>query len=448
MIAPGRGIDAGFPSSEIIVAPSDHYGLALQGDGKVVVGGTFVVDAVYWEGVARLLPDGRPDRGFARVEVEIDDGVIYAVTVQHDGKILVGGSFSTVNGAAHKALVRLHADGRVDEGFDPDLGDAPFREVWVIEIDAFGRILVGGHLHDCPPVVRSNLVRLLDDGSADPQWQGRICPAIRSVFLRNDNRMVVGGDDGIYGLSSNGATLSTLYSVSSCCGDDRQVSSVFEQPDEKILFTVDRETPALAGYRPKGRRHPDGTQDMSYSFVYSTHETYMVTALHSDGWILFGSVHRYSVDETLYVNITDPFGAGVAGLSGDGDLRHCLIQPDGRILVAGHFSALGGTTKYNLGRWDPGLGPHRGRPINLSFDRTGRLRFTTQRGLGYALRSTDDVAAWPDPAARSIHGTGNPLETLLEMTGARRFFRVDAVRDRPDSPTAGPQSFALTPGNP
>jgi len=47
------------------------------------------------------------------------NGSVYAVVVQSDGKILIGGCFTMVNGSPRSRLARLNADGTLDSTFAP-----------------------------------------------------------------------------------------------------------------------------------------------------------------------------------------------------------------------------------------------------------------------------------------------------------------------------------------
>src|SRR5262245_51979124 len=48
---------------------------------------------------------------------------VYAGTVMSDGKIVIGGEFSLVDGIKRNSIARLHPNGEVDPAFDP--GDGP-----------------------------------------------------------------------------------------------------------------------------------------------------------------------------------------------------------------------------------------------------------------------------------------------------------------------------------
>src|SRR5712692_4229472 len=109
-------LDANF-NPPLVAAPNNPgaavYVVALQPDGQVLIGGLFyaVSDTNLLVNVARLNPDGSIDPSFLPGRVA-DTGYVDAIAVQPDGKIVVGGSFYSSRGNAAPAnLLRLNADG-------------------------------------------------------------------------------------------------------------------------------------------------------------------------------------------------------------------------------------------------------------------------------------------------------------------------------------------------
>jgi hypothetical protein len=93
--------------------------LALQGDGKVIVGGEFIgVNGAARHNLARLNADSSLDPGFT--PSCSTDGRVLAVAVQPGGKVLLGGEFGFVNTVPRQYLARLNAEGTLDMGFDAD----------------------------------------------------------------------------------------------------------------------------------------------------------------------------------------------------------------------------------------------------------------------------------------------------------------------------------------
>uniref|UniRef100_UPI0018F8822E delta-60 repeat domain-containing protein n=1 Tax=Cronobacter dublinensis TaxID=413497 RepID=UPI0018F8822E len=89
------------------------YAVAHQPDGKVLIGGLFIrVNGTQRFRIARLNTDGSTDSTFqANVGTASVGPEVYALAVQPDGKVLVGGLFSTVNGVTRISVARLNTDG-------------------------------------------------------------------------------------------------------------------------------------------------------------------------------------------------------------------------------------------------------------------------------------------------------------------------------------------------
>src|ERR1700680_4173948 len=51
------------------------------------------------------------------------NGTIRVVVVQPDGKILIGGDFTSVRGTPRNRIARLNPDGTLDAAFDPNAND-------------------------------------------------------------------------------------------------------------------------------------------------------------------------------------------------------------------------------------------------------------------------------------------------------------------------------------
>ena len=68
------------------------------------------------------------------------NGSCESIEVQADGRILIGGDFTTIGGVKRNRVARLNPDGSVDPGFNPDADQS----VASIAMQADGKILVGG----------------------------------------------------------------------------------------------------------------------------------------------------------------------------------------------------------------------------------------------------------------------------------------------------------------
>jgi len=96
--------------------------LAVQSDGKILVGGSFTragAGSVDRHGLVRLASDGTVDATFAPVLTlgTGEDPTVTRILVQADGAIIVGGRFDHVNGTSRNFIGRLNANGTLDTMF-------------------------------------------------------------------------------------------------------------------------------------------------------------------------------------------------------------------------------------------------------------------------------------------------------------------------------------------
>src|SRR5262245_65912477 len=73
-----------------------------------------------WGVVSSRAQPGALDPDFYRYSVF--DGVVYALTTQPDGKVLVGGAFTSVTGVSRKGIARVNTSGNLDATFNPGIG--------------------------------------------------------------------------------------------------------------------------------------------------------------------------------------------------------------------------------------------------------------------------------------------------------------------------------------
>lgn len=144
-------------------------GIAVQADGKVVVGGFFAdYNGVGRSAIARLNADGTLDNTFV-VGTGLD-GFAYTVAVQADGKILVGGNYYAYNGNVLHYLVRLNANGSFDTTFNSGgIGVDGFVTALALQPD--GKILVGGNFTRYQGHATYGILRLNADGSFDASFR-------------------------------------------------------------------------------------------------------------------------------------------------------------------------------------------------------------------------------------------------------------------------------------
>lgn len=170
------------------------FALALQPDGTIILGGHFTtINGVPRNDVARFNPDGTLDLAFTPAGAI--SGTVFGVAVQPDGKIVVGGNFEAAGGSPRRALTRFLPDGALDPSFNPGVGPNAYY-VRTILLQNHDRILATGPFTTFNNVPRNGLVRLLRDGSVDPTFDSGTGPQggeIYALGLQGDGRIVAGG---------------------------------------------------------------------------------------------------------------------------------------------------------------------------------------------------------------------------------------------------------------
>jgi len=135
-------------------------------------------------------------------------GTVNALTVQPDGRILIGGAFSTVAGQTRKGVARLNVDGSLDTGFaNPNA--VPSVKTLVLQSD--GRVLIGGGFSSVGGQQRSGVARLNGDGSLDPSFSNlNTSGSVSALAAQPDGRLFVSGSFNAIG----GQTRSSLARIS------------------------------------------------------------------------------------------------------------------------------------------------------------------------------------------------------------------------------------------
>jgi len=332
-------------------ANDDVYAIAVQADGKILVGGNFTAlgggtGTTTRNHIGRLNPDGSLDASFNPGA----NGTVWALAVQADGKILVGGGFTGLGGSPSTGwtprdhIGRLNADGSLDTSFNPG-AEGP---IFALAVQVTGKILVGGDFSELGGAPRYNIGRLNANGSLDSFNPGSN-DKVLALAAQADGKVWVGGDfirlggGGPYSgpsryhigrLNADGSLDTSFVSD----GANNRVSALVIQPDGKILVVGSFTTLGFGG-----------------GMVGSAPRNY---------------IGRLNANGSLDTN----FDPGAGGTSG-GDVRSLALQASGKILVGGYFWRLGGggtgtTTRNYIGRLnsdgslDTSFNPGANIPIN------------------------------------------------------------------------------------
>jgi uncharacterized delta-60 repeat protein len=370
-------------------------------DGKIVIGGTFTqINGVLRHSVARFNADAGLDLSFdPGVGPAYPDYAVHALAVQPDGKLLVAGDYGHWSGQLRYSLVRLNYDGSLDSTFTPPERDG---SIWEIVVQDDGKLLIAGDFAQVGGVPRSAVARLNADGSLDATF----VPALQSGF----------------------------------------VAGLALQPDGKVLVGGGFDRVSNQERRNFARLHADGSLDQSFAVLPFDERVREIT-LQPDGRILVsGRFQHVGAERRPYV----------ARLNGDGALDHTfapLVGPDAVVLdiapgpndtvvIGGEFRTVDGHRQAGIARlnadgsldrsFDPGIGVFPGHVHTVrvlddgSVLAAGSFVYVDHhRSVRFARLNPDGT---PDPTV-SVQVSHNNLIAWYDDASGERTFTFQIVDD-------------------
>lgn len=326
--------------------PSIVYSLAVQPDGKVLIAG-FIYKTPFpsptVSPIVRLNTDGSIDGSFAPAQINSN---AYKVILQPDGKILVGGAFSTYAATSRNRIIRLESNGNLDTTFVPGTGFDGF--VYTLALRPDGKIVAGGVFGNYNGTQRNDLALLNSDGSLDTSFSSEVFTAgvVYNVFPLADGRLLFGGSFTILGgpvrdtfvvLGPTGALDTNVNLNSTAKGGTRAIAF---QPDGKMVVGGNFTRVDGISHVRVVRFNTDGSVDPSFDSSTVGINALTTLAIQPDGKILVSGIgifqNTVSGPSTplarLNANGTydTTFALGVAARTG----RAIALQPDGKIVFS------------------------------------------------------------------------------------------------------------------
>jgi uncharacterized delta-60 repeat protein len=384
--------------------------VVLQADGKVLLGGYF--DALSPNGgtairrvlIARVENDGLADR---TLDLNLIGQNIHASAVQPNGKVVIGGSFSSVLGVARNNIARLKTDGTLDPDFDPNASG----EVDAVMVQADGKILIGGAFTSIGGQTRNYLARLDPTTGAADSFDSNANDRVNAIAAQTEGKILVGGNFTNIG----GQTRNHLARLDPTTGAadsfdpaaDGKVNSIAVLTDGRIV--VGGEFSNIGGELRNHIARLDPSTAAADSFNPDADNFVTALLVQSDGKIVVGG---------NFFNIGGQARSGIARLNGtsgaadsfapnaDGEVSSLVAQADGKIVAGGKFTSIGGQTRKNLARLDgtSGLADGFDASVNndvrsLALQTDGKIlvggSFTSVAGQArnHFARLTNDIAA-------------------------------------------------------
>lgn len=382
--------------------------------------------------------------GQAEVQAVFDTGTgpyntVNAAIRQPDGKIIIGGGFTSVDGFPRNGIARLNADGTLDLSFNPGIAANLGSTVRTFAIQPDGKILAAGDfifvgITDLdvlnPPSVYRGIIRLNSDGSLDPTLNpgfgpylddsivvGRP-PLVQQMALQPDGKIIMVGSfntydsDPAYGICRifpNGA-LDTAFQIAVGRGSQTfqtsdtvpKVWTVRLQSDGRILVGGEFAVWGARARRCIVRLTAGGVTDDTFNPELGATNNNPSTEPGENGgavvkaiavdqqgriyfagsFINFNGLPRKSVARVSSSGAIDlSYNSGTLPTVGlDGSVSDMALTSDGRLYIVGAITAVNGVERKGMAR--------------LTTD--GRVDSTFNPGLGFVGGTANSIFQQPD----------------------------------------------------
>jgi len=407
------------------------YALALQPDGKILVGvqairslkaGVSAVSKV----ILRLDADGARDASFDATAFDVPETEprVNGIAVQPDGKIIVVGDIRYGANGKRSGVARLNADGSLDPAFlsppgsfwdGPTFNGASRGGVSAVALQSNGKIVIAGLFDAIGATAVSHVARFEANGSVDTTFNltqpaGSISgfafgTNILAIRVQPDGKLVVAGamydfpSDArlvVARLHANGSRdvgFSTAFGVNSF-GSNTAGYSLALQPDGKVVVAGRMQSTTPAFRHSIARLNTDGTLDLSFDTGtgmsgITRRSTVNAVALHGDGTVVLGGDFNVFDGETVEgILQLAPDGSRDPSFASNGSGQNARVyalarQPDGKLLVGfypdGAVMKLNETQRGGIGRLN----------ADGTTDPTFTSPFTAQAALDRILLQAD-----------------------------------------------------------
>ena len=332
---------------------SRAYTMHVDASNNIFVGGDFTTyngslrnDITKLDRYGHIDYSFKPGTGF--------NGSVMDIKTQTDGKVVVCGQFSSYNGTSIQNIVRLNADGTIDNSFSAGTGFSGYSaNVLALGIQSDGKIIVAGDfgLYNNASVTR--IVRLLPNGSLDPTFTPSSGPNdfVLDVIVKPNDEILICGKFGTYGgtsrarialLSSNGVLDNSFVPAAAYAHYDTRAMAI--QNDGKIVVGGEFYSFTDNQDRRIGRLNPDGSADMSFVSNASMYNFPESIGLLQNGRIVIGSgtvaIVESDGSQLAFQNLENT----IAGAS----VNDIYVNPSGNPILVGRFVLA--PEKYGISR--------------------------------------------------------------------------------------------------
>ena len=341
-------LDATFSAGS---GPDDYVqSIVTQRDRKIILGGNFLTySGTNSKRIVRLNPDGSVDGSF--ITGSGANKVINSVIIQEDGKILISGGFSVFNNTSKKRIARLQSDGSFDPTFNIGLGANERISSCILQPD--GKIVIGGSFTSFNWQPKNGIARLNSDGSIDESFiNDPTFGAVSNIKMQSDGKLIVNTTGKLLRLNSNG-TLDDTFNTG--VGAEDAIKEIMIQSNGKILlggfFTT------FDGHLVNRlvRLNSDGTVDTSFNVGTGADYGVLSISEQPDGMILLSGIftmfNGVRSEKLVRLSPDGEVDSSFNPMAGPDDIVvRQFLQPDGKVIIAGEFNNYDGVPCNKLAR--------------------------------------------------------------------------------------------------
>ncbi|MES2837618.1 MAG: choice-of-anchor tandem repeat GloVer-containing protein [Bacteroidota bacterium] len=336
------------------------YSIAIQADGKILIGGDFTIyNGITANRITRLNPNGTLDTTFTSGTKA--NGTINRIALQTDGKIIIGGNFTTYNGVTKNRIIRLDIDGNIDNSFSSGTGSNNVVNSIAIQFD--GKILIGGSFTVYNSITKNRILRLNTDGSIDNTFTigTGTNNSVSSIKIQADNKVIIIGNFTTYGGSYTGRGLCRLNSDGT---KDNSYSNSDPSSTKNSVNILTSGKIIISGNEVFSRGYlkilnTDGSADNTFHLgITGANDIVYTSAVQSDGKIIIGgdftSYNGSSINKIARLNVNGSIDSTfTAGSAANNTIFSIVLQNDGKILIGGNFTTFNGTNTNRICRLNP-----------------------------------------------------------------------------------------------
>lgn len=396
----------------------------------------------------------------ASVETSLNaavNGTIKTIALQTDGKVLIGGLFTQVNGTTRSYLARLNVDGSLDGSFAP--ASAPAQYVYRVEVsgtkiyvgagdglrcydangalqwhypmqaktfavDAQQRVIFGGQFTRVDNQPHRNVARLSAGGTLDTTFAAQVgCCAGEGVFA-----LATQGDAALVGGAFQSVNGTTAQNVALLDGSGTLPAGFSASATANVVALL----PVAGGGffavsdRALVRHDATGAADASFGALElgSADERFLAAAVQADGKVVVGG--QFTGGNLVRL---EPDGTVDGGFSitTDGAVHALAVEGDGSLLVAGEFTMVNGTPRSGIARISNSASSAPAPTLRVAVSQAEVTLSWDAVAGSYVLEAKDVTGgAWSGVDA-PVMSQGSANSAKVPAAGAGRLYRLRAA---------------------